>query len=85
MVNTRTGEIVMEFAEARIHPGGPNLAFFSLRPFRAALLIAEDVLGVFDTLKKSVHDIAGVTQPVRKSVETHSRYRRLTDPPLKRR
>lgn len=84
MIDARTGAVVLEFAEARLHPGGPNLALFSLRPFRSSLLIAEDVLGTFDDLKKSVHDIAGVSHPMRKSIDTHSRYRRLSDPPSKR-
>lgn len=72
--DARTGAVLIEFADARIHPGGPSLSFLSLRPFRANELMEEDLAVSLGILADGLRDVCGVTAPMMSRVERHNRF-----------
>ncbi|MEN6625879.1 MAG: hypothetical protein ABFD69_06610 [Candidatus Sumerlaeia bacterium] len=82
LVDVKTRTIVLQFTEARIHPGGPALGL-SFRPFNSALLIAEDTVTTIHTLAEKVHDIAGVPGKMRKEKELRPYRSPYLNPALK--
>lgn len=73
IIDTRTGAIVLQWADARIHPGGPSL-FVSFRPFRSEVLIQEDLLVSIGIFADGIREVCGVTEPMMSRAEMHPRY-----------
>lgn len=73
ITDARTGAVLIEFADKRVHPGGPS-GLFSLRPFRANALMEEDLAVSIGILAKGVREVCGVTAPMMSRAELHPRF-----------
>lgn len=75
MIDTRSGAVVMQFADTRIHPGGPSI-LLSLKPFRATLLLEEDLMASIGILAEGMREVCSVSAPMMSRAEMHPRFHR---------
>ena len=80
MIDQGDGALVLAFADARLHPGGPEVALINLRALRGKELISENLFLSSERLAERLRMLNGIEERMRNRLELHPR-RRLVPPP----
>lgn len=75
IIEAASGREVLSFADARVHPGGPSMLGFNLRPFRGQVLISEDVRWAVEDLARALRKLTGTKEKQLPFYKLHKKYR----------
>lgn len=81
MIDTATGNAILEFADARLHPGGPGFGPLAFKPFKSRTLLGESLISTARSMADSFREIARVDEKMLDKEETRPMSRPAPQPP----